>query len=410
VRRRPGQALLGIACLALFLLAGKLLWPHVRALYHARAAQKAIERWDFDEAGKHLDICLSVWKDSASTRFLAARTARRAGRLDEAEEHLRRYQREQGSSNQTALEWGLLRAQRGEVADVEAQLRASVGPDDPDAPLVLEALARGYLMTDRMNDLLQATDLWLQVRPHDTHALYWRGLAWDRLGNGPEALAAYRDAVEADPENMEARLHLGEVLLVQARNPEEALGHFEHVRVRKPSDANAAFGVARCQVLLGQTDAAREQLDALLAEHPDYARALVERGKLALAAGDAAGAEASLRRAFALTPDDRVALHNLIEALRKLDKTEDANRLEPQLKELDTDLHRLREIILAVAKDPHDLALRTEAAEICLRHGRKDEGRRWLATVLRRDPSDARARAALAAAGGPAASPPEGQP
>ena len=84
--------------------------------------------------------------------------------------------------------------------------------------------------------------------------------------------------------------------------------------------------------------------------------------------------------------------------------------MEQQLKELDTDLHRLREIILAVAKDPGDLAQRTEAAEICLRHGRKDEGRRWLATVLQRDPSYARARAALAAAGGPAAAAPEGRP
>ena len=273
LRRHPGQTLLGLTCIVLFLLAGKLLWPQLRAIYHARAAQKAIDRWEFDEASQHLAVCLTVWKDSASTRFLAARTARRAGHLDEAEEHLRRYQREQGTSKQTTLEWSLLRVQRGEVADVEGQLRASVGPDDPDAPIVLEALVRGYLMTDRLTDLLQAADLWLQVRPNDTHALYWRGLGWDRLGNRAEALAAYRAAVAADPDNTEARLHLGELLLAQADNPGEALSQFEYVRSRRPTDANAGLGCARCQVLLGQPEAARELLDALLAEHPDFSRA-----------------------------------------------------------------------------------------------------------------------------------------
>jgi tetratricopeptide (TPR) repeat protein len=387
LRRRPGRALLGAATLALFATAVILFWPHGRAFYHAHAAQRAAERWDFDEARSHLAVCLRTWPDSPAMHFQAARVARRAGQLQEAQEHLSRTQALEGPSLRTEREWALLRVERGEVSAVEDYLKSTVGPEDPDAPLVLEALARGYLMNDRLTDVLEATGRWLEIRPGNTHALFWRGLAWDRLGNGTEALAAYREAVEADSNNDEARLHLAEMLLTQTRNPEEALGHFEQVRGRRPADVNAAFGVARCQVVLGHNEAAKTQLDALLADHPHFGRASAERGRLALDSGDAEGAEKWLRRAFVLTPDDRAALYNLIRALRELNKTDEANQFEPQLKQLDADLRRLREIITAVTKDPRDLALRTEAAKICLRHGRKDEGRRWLATVLRIDPS-----------------------
>lgn len=399
LRRRPRLALLAALSLALLALAGVLLGPHLRALYHARAADRAIERWDFDEARAHLAVCLEVWPDSGPTRFLAARTARRAGRLDEAEEHLRHFQARHGASQQTALEWALLRVERGEVEDVEGHLRSTVGPDDPDAPLVLEALARGYLLTDRLMTLLECTDLWLQVRPRDTHALYWRGLAWERLANWPGALAAYREAVEADPENAGARLRLAELLLDQGGSPEEALGHFERVRDRRPSDSAVALGLARCHRALGRTAAARDLLDRLLADHPDHARALAERGRLAVDEGDAAAAEAWLRKAVALAPDDREALYGLTRALRGQEKQDEARELDERLARLDADLRRLQEVIAAVARDPRNPAPRSEAGDIYLRHGRREEGLRWLGSALRIDPSYPPARAALAAVG-----------
>ncbi|HKI34911.1 MAG TPA: tetratricopeptide repeat protein [Gemmataceae bacterium] len=397
LRRRPGQALLGTASLALFAVAVALLWPPARAFYHARAAERAAERWEFDEARAHLAVCLEIWPDSASIHFQAARAARRAGKLDEAQEHLSRSQSLAGPSPRTDREWALLRAERGEVEAVEDYLKRTVGPEDPDAPLVLEALARGYLRADRPSSLLESTALWLQARPRDTHALYFRGLAFERLGDRGEAVAAFRESAEADPDNAAARLRLGELLLSQAA-ADEALPQFEAVRAKRPADPAVLLGVARCRRALGQAREARDILDRLLADRPDDARALAEWGRLALAEGDAAGAEARLRRAVELAPDEREALHALIQSLRaQEDKRRAADELEPRLRDLDDDLRRLGELLRAVDREPRDPAPRTEAARICLRHGRKDEGLRWLASVLRLDPGYAPARELLAA-------------
>jgi tetratricopeptide (TPR) repeat protein len=398
LRRRPRATALAAFVLGLFVVAGALLMPHLRALYHARAAERAIQRWDFDEARAHLAVCLDVWPDSASTRFLATRTARRAGRLDEAERHLKRFQAQNGTSRQTALEWAMLKVQRGEMDDAEGYLRATVGRDDPDAPLVLEALARGFLLTERLADLLECTDLWLQVRPGETHALFWQGLAWERLARKSEAAHAYRQALTADPENVEARLHLAELLLDDEQDAAEARDQFERLRDRRPGDPAVLLGLARCEKALGHPAAARDLLDRLLADHPDHAGGLAERGRLALDEGDAPHAEAWLRRAVDLAPDDRTALHALVHSLWMQDKADQAKALEPALRQLTADLSRYQEVVRAVGKDPRNVALRTEAGTLCLRHGRKDEGRRWLATALQLDPSCEPARDALKAA------------
>ena len=132
--------------------------------------------------------------------------------------------------------------ERGEVDAVEEYLRGTIGPDNPDAPIVLEALARGYFMTDRLADLLECSELWLQIRPEETHALFWRGRAWGSSGRSFDAIDAYQQAIKADPENAEARLHLALLLLNHQQAPAEALIHFEYLHQRRPSDPAAALG------------------------------------------------------------------------------------------------------------------------------------------------------------------------
>jgi tetratricopeptide (TPR) repeat protein len=405
-RRHPRAVLLVALLTGLLVVAGVLLAPQARALYHARAADRAIARGQFDEALDHLAVCLKVWPDRASTRFLAARTARRAGRLDEAERHLTRLQAAHGTSDQTALEWALLRVERGDLERAEVYLRTTIGPDHPDAAIVCEALARGYLLTDRLTDLRGVADLWLQVRPGDTHALYYKGLACERLGQQAEAIAAYQQAIDADSENLDARLHLAELLLVIDKDAERAREHYEWVRGRRPSDPAVIIGLARCRRELGDLAGARDLLDDLLAAHPNHARALAERGRVALADNDPAGAERWLRRAVARAPEDAAALYSLQNALSLQDMKDEAKQLEPRIVQLKADLKRYTEVVPAVAKEPRNVALRIEAAEICRRLGRKDEQRRWLATALLIDPQNAAARAALAAADEESPAPP----
>jgi hypothetical protein len=57
--------------------------------YHYRAAQQALARRDFPTGQNHLAWCAQGWFYRPEASLLAARTARRAGAYDEAEQHLR---------------------------------------------------------------------------------------------------------------------------------------------------------------------------------------------------------------------------------------------------------------------------------------------------------------------------------
>jgi tetratricopeptide (TPR) repeat protein len=390
--RRPRVALLGVALVVLLSGVGWPMSRHLWAHYHYRAARQSLEQRDFSAAETHLRACFAVWRDDPATHLLAARCAWRQGRYPEAQRHLSRCR----NTEAAALETALLRVQRGELRDSENYLKRTIRPDHPDAALVLEALAQGYSKTDRLASLLECTDLWLQVRPEDTFALFWRGFAFERLRQTDKARDCYQRAVAADPAHDEARLRLGNLLLLRLRRPREALEQFETVQPRRPDDPAVLLGLARCYRLLDRADEARQLLGALLESHPRSAEALSERGQLALARGQLSEAENDLRQATALSPDDRESLYSLVQCLNQRGQDKEARVLADQLSKLETDLTRLDVLIAEIGRKPDDADLRREAGVICLRYGKDEAGLRWLHSALQAAPRDPATRAALA--------------
>ena len=71
--------------------AGAVWWSYhySEARRHWNQAQLALKDENPELAREHLAQCLRCWwNDRGDVRFLAAKAARRAGLLDEAEEHL----------------------------------------------------------------------------------------------------------------------------------------------------------------------------------------------------------------------------------------------------------------------------------------------------------------------------------
>src|SRR5262249_10606462 len=203
-----------------------------------RQAEAALGRHDLASAAAHLDRYLQRRPRDTAAWFLAARTARRLGCYPEAEQYLNRCQQLGGVTDATRLEWDLLRVQQGDLGDVHTRLRMTITPDHPDAPLVLEALARGYLKCDRLLDVLEACDLWVSRQPDHPWPWLWRGGIFERLGNYHRALADYRRALENAPEDREVRLALG-ALLARGRQPGAAAEQFEYLLERSPDDEEA---------------------------------------------------------------------------------------------------------------------------------------------------------------------------
>jgi predicted Zn-dependent protease len=225
--------------------------------------------------------------------------------------------------------------------------------------------------------------------------LVWRGRVYERMKNRDAALTDYRRAVQRDPGHAEGRRALGQLLL-ETNEYTEAEGHFKALSQLQPGDPTARLGAARCAVVGGDVDRARQALDELLVEYPDTVRALIERGNLASDGRDLTNAERLLRRAVELAPGDPTALYALAQCLRRQGRDADADAIHSQFVQAEADLSRVGELIGQLADRPRDPDLRYEIGKVFLRNHRGKEGLRWLGSALEYEPTHPPTLAALA--------------
>ena len=392
---RSGRVLLS---LALFLLVGAglavggvYLWTEQQL----RAARQALETDDFETAQRCLDRFLELRPNNADALFLAARTARRRGAEEIADQNLKACERQEGGSDRIVLERGMLAAQRGALTQVlERSLRARVDRNHPDSFLIMEAMARGYLHAKRLAETGPALNKLLERAPDHFQGHMWRAENHENSGEYVEALPDYEEAVRIRPGSNEARLHLANMLYRVGRQ-REAVGHFELLRQRDPNK-QVLLGLAKCRYDAHQLDEARQLLDAALAQDPKYVRALVERGRIAFRLGDAVEAEEWLQKAIAESPHDRESHLMLYRYLAAQNKKEAADKVLARLDEIDRGTLRSLNLLMRIMEVPGDPEPRYQIGILMLQLGREDEGVNWLLTALIQDPNHGPSHAALA--------------
>ncbi|HEY7312796.1 MAG TPA: tetratricopeptide repeat protein [Gemmataceae bacterium] len=366
------------------------------AWHHFREAGRLADRQRFAQAHAHFAHSLQVWRWSASTHFSAGRSARRAGLYAEAERHLAECQRLQGGSSVAlALEHLLLRAQSGDVNAVEDSLWKYVEKNKPETPLVLEALARGYLRMMRAGAALRCLRMLLEREPDHIEALMMRAEIRQGNNDAREARADYARVLELDPERDDARLHLATNLL--RNNPPEARAQFEYLLARQPNNLDVLLGLAQSRQALGELDEARALLEAVLAKDPENSKALTRLGTLILNDGKATESENLFRRAIAADPTNYEAHFGLYRSLAQQPGREEETDSQVALYErVKDDLARLGQIATKdMTRTPKDAKLHYELGAIYLRYGKPDVGVRWLYSALKLDPGDQRSHQAL---------------
>jgi tetratricopeptide (TPR) repeat protein len=343
----------------------------------------------------HLQECLRRRPHDPDALFLAARAARRARSYAESEKLLDRYRELRGLDDAVSLEQLLLTTERS-VDRTAEQCWSRVEHYDPDTPLILEALARGYMRQYRLGQAHLCLKRWLELEPESAQAHYLEGLLqFDYAHARASAEESYRRALELDPEHEEARLGLA-VTLINDKNFQEATEHLEYVRQRQPDNLIVQVGLAECREGLGKEEEAAQLLDGVLAVQPQLAIALAARGRIALDQGDLENAETYLRRAIAADPGDPRPRYNLVVVLNQSGKEDEARRCEKELKQVEEDHKRLNEIIMEdLVKRPRDPALHCAVGKLLLRGGQVEEGLRWLQSALSLDSQYAPAREAL---------------
>ena len=403
--QRPG---VGLCVLAVLCLAGLLTykaWLYARARFieprnHWRAAREAIDRREFSAALPHLEHCTSAWPNDVETRFLLARTLRRAGKLDEAEqclvacEHLVE-RRDDATRPDTKLEWALIQAQRNKLTEVEKYLQARLREFHPDSLLILETLSWQLMWSGRLGDARSYLDIWLSERPNEHDALVRRGWVFEHLLNRTAAIDDYQAALAARPDDDNVRSRLVELLLSENR-PTDALAWLQPLLETRPDDPDVIVCLARCQRISGQFEQAQKALTMLLAVHPQNAPALSELGMLALEKGQTTEAERFLREAAAKDPHNRLITYSLWQCLEKLGKRDEAKHIKESLERDDAATKRMDQLVRDVMKRPYDPSLRHEVGMIFLQNGFTEDGLRWLVTALHVDPSHRPTHRALA--------------
>jgi tetratricopeptide (TPR) repeat protein len=393
--RRARLAALALALAAALGAGGYVGWDHYRARREWREAESALARRDLAAAAAHLDRYRALRPEDPAGWFQSARAARRRGQFADAKHDLAECERLGGPTDATRLERDLLLVQQGILGEADVRLRATVGPDHPDAPFVLEALARGYILAERWPDARQACELWRAVQPEHPWPWLWAGWIAERLIDMDRAAELYRRAVELAPDDRDARVAFARVLLRQ-RDPAAAAAHYQWVLERDPEDAEALLGLAQCRVEAGRAGEAVPMLDRVLARDPSSALAAALRGRAAMEGGDPAGAERWLRQAVRADAGDAESLHLLVQCLRAQRRDAEAEPLAARLESLQKDLRRLAELVRTITPQLADAAPCHEAGVIALRVGRAKQGAGLLQEALRRKGDHRPTHAALA--------------
>jgi tetratricopeptide (TPR) repeat protein len=146
---------------------------------------------------------------------------------------------------------------------------------------------------------------------------YWRALLRDAsqlraAGRIPEAIAAYRDALGANPDLPDSWFNLG-WLQRQVRAFESALDSYQRaldLGIAKPEEVHVNRAAILSECLHRPRDAQRE-LRAALGKNPDYTPALVNLGNLHEDLGEAEEARAAYRRALQIDPGATLPLARL---------------------------------------------------------------------------------------------------
>ena len=150
------------------------------------------------------------------------------GAFEDAKHHLDICQELGGSNDAIDLERMLLLVQQGDLSGLDRSLKQRADQDSAETPLILEALAQGYLRTYDLRAALDCIRRLLERQPRHVQALLWHAQAMEHLNRRDEAAADYRQALQIDPDEKWARLSLGDVLL-QRHQPREALQRQIHV-------------------------------------------------------------------------------------------------------------------------------------------------------------------------------------
>lgn len=348
------------------------------------------------DAVRQLEFVRTILWRNSDVCLLSARAARLVGDFPSAERHLNRTIELVGRTERIQLEFLLLRVQTGEVDQLSGVLIDLAEKNHPETAIILESLAKAYLVKLRYKPAYSCLSFWIEKQPDLAKPYQWRGWVLERLDNAPAARKDYDRALEIDPDLVPVRLRIAEMYLEDKQAP-KALPHLEHCLRIMPRDAQVQARLGTCQFLLGQFEPARRNMEAALIQLPNDPALLVALAELELQEGRNAEAEAYLRRVLAADPSDTEALYKLASLLGLEGRSEESAKVMAEYDRKKAIVDRTNDLLQAIAKStapPADDC--AEVGRALLEIGREKLGIYWCEKALEANPGHVAAHRALA--------------
>jgi tetratricopeptide (TPR) repeat protein len=254
----------------------------------------------------------------------------------------------------------------------------------------------------------------LAQSPHDAEVLYLNGVEDREVGDYATAKAHLEEAVASVPDFSYSRLYLG-MTLVALREWQEGKENLEKAIAWGNPEPKAHYELAMALHALGENDKADQEIqkyqeEKRIEEANIHAAMFAAHGDINIGAGDLKGAITDYRSATETSPENAsykyklaLALHKAGDADGERDALEETVKLNPGLasaqKELGYLLSRngdaagsIEHFRMAVKDAPSWTEAWINLAAALGETGQFDEARTAVATALRLDPANARAK------------------
>jgi tetratricopeptide (TPR) repeat protein len=208
-----------------------------------------------------------------------------------------------------------------------------------------------------------------------------RGQAYFTQGDFTKASVEFRNALQIEPKNIEARLAVGHAA-EKLKRPRDAYGLYQSVVDSAPDNLQARKDLAHLLVYAGSADQALKTLEPAFAKHPDDPGLFSLRAAARLQVKNVDGAVADADQALKLAPD------NL-----------DAIEVRAGLYKHAGDIAAARTLVqgaLAKSQDPTSLTLHAILVDLALTAGDTEQAEQQLNALIKLAPETASYRYQLA--------------
>jgi tetratricopeptide (TPR) repeat protein len=260
---------------------------------------------------------------------------------------------------------------------------------------ICDAYVTMALARFRLEDAFRVLSAWEGDFPRDPQPHYVRGLVYETSLNFEAASKSFERALELDPHRSDARLKLARCLLERLQ-PQDAVRHLQLCLKAEPENVEAAILLARAQLKLGDYESARERLERQLDRDPQRVDVRQLLGEIELEANQPQAAVAYLAPAVESQPENHELRYAYAQALERAGRKQEAKAHFAFVREAQRAVAKLLPQTQELLRRPDDVALRFEIARITWRYKSREDGARWLQSVLEYDPQHAGAKALLA--------------